>query len=175
MAHLGHTFDPSTVADDERSFDPLPEGEYACEIIESELKPTKTGGEMLRLTLEVKQGQHAGRRIWDNLNIVNSNAQAQDIAHRTLKSICDAVGVGAIDDSEALHFRPFLADVKIEAPRTVGDRTYDATNRVKRYKAMGGVKSAAPTAQARTAPSQGGPVRPAGRPWGNGAAAKPPF
>jgi hypothetical protein len=172
MAQLGGRFDPASIEADERgSFTPLPEGDYACEIIESELRETKTGGQMLRLTLEVKQGPHAGRRIWDNLNIVNRNADAEKIAHRTLKSICDAVGSGPIDDSEQLHFRPLTATVKIEPAQG----QYEARNGVKRYKPLSGAGRAEPQRQQAPAPQpgHGGSVRPASRPWGNGAAARP--
>jgi hypothetical protein len=170
MASLGATFDPNDVAEDDRSFDPMPEGDYNVQIVESEVVPTSKGGEMLKLTLEVIDGPYANRKIWDNLNIRNSNVTAQNIAHQSLKAICDAVGAGAITDSEDLHFKPLVAALKIEPPRTVGDRTYDARNGVKRYKGRGGqppanrgaVERPAPAAAAAAQASRGAT---GSRPW----------
>jgi len=177
MAFLGNTFDPSDVPQDERSFEPMPAGDYNVQIIESEVVPTKTGGEMLKLTLEVLDGQYANRKIWDNLNIRNANATAQGIAHRTLADICAACGIGPIQDSDDLHFKPIVATLKIEPERTVGDKTYDARNGVKRYKARSG--SAAPVGKApaqRTAAPAAQATRGAtgARPWNapQGAAAR---
>lgn len=169
MAQLGGTFDPTEVPQDERSFEPMPAGDYNCQIVESEVVPTRTGGEMLKLTLEVIDGQFANRKVWDNLNIRNSNPQAQSIAHRALADLCAACGLGPISDSEELHFKPFVAVIKIDPERTVGDKTYDARNGVKRYKARGGQPPASKApAQRAVAPQQA--ARPAtggtgSRPW----------
>ena len=173
MASLGTTFDPNEVPQDERSFEPLPVGDYNCQITESEIIETRTGGEMLKLTLEVIDGPFANRKVWDNLNIRNANATAQSIAHRALADLCAACGSGPISDSDELHFKPFVATLKIEPERTVGDRTYDARNAVKRYKGRGGQppagKSPAQPAQ-RSAQATSSP-RPNGaapsRPWAN--------
>ncbi|KAB1068883.1 DUF669 domain-containing protein [Methylobacterium planeticum] len=183
MAYLGNTFDPNEVPEDERSFEPMPEGDYNVQIVESEIAPTKSGGDMLKLTLEVIDGQFANRKVWDNLNIRNSNAVAQGIAQRALADICAATNTGPITDSEELHFKPFVATLKIEPSRTVGDRTYDARNGVKRYKARGGQPPAGKSAPAqRTAAASLPPAQRSARPWGNGAAGaarpaagEPPF
>ncbi len=180
MAYLGEKFDPSAVEQDERNYDPLPPGDYVCQIVDSTIADTKSGGEMLKLTLEVIEGAKAGAKIFDNLNIRNSNPTAQKIAHQTLKSIADAVDAGAFEDSEVLHYRPLIATLKIEPARTVGDRTYDARNAVKKYKPRSGASLSAPPAAARreSAPA---PIAAAAtkRPWGNGAAraqaGDPPF
>ena len=168
MASLGGTFNPNEIPQDERSFEPIPAGDYTCQVIESEIRPTKSGGDMLRLTLEVVDGPFANRRIWENLNIRNSNPQAQSIAHRALADLCAACGAGAIDDSEELHFKPFVATIKIEPGRD----GYEPRNGVKRYKPRGGQPGAgkAPV-QRQAAPQQASAPRPNGsapsRPWAN--------
>lgn len=173
MASLGTTFDPNDVPEDERSFEPMPAGDYNCQITDSEIVETKTGGEMLKLTLEVIDGPFANRKVWDNLNIRNANPQAQQIAHRALADLCAACGTGPISDSEDLHYKPFIAVLKVEPARTVGDRTYDARNGVKRYKSRGGQPPAgkAPVQAAQRPAPQASSPRPNGsapsRPWAN--------
>lgn len=177
MASLGGTFDPQDVPEDERNFPPLPAGDYECQIIESEVIKTKSGGDMLKLTLEVMNAPHGyTTRVWDNLNIRNSNPQAQQIAHRALADLCAACGTGPIQDSEELHYKPFIATLKVEPERTDDNtgKTYDARNGVKRYKPRGGQPPAgkAPVQAAqRPAPQQGSAPRPNGaapsRPWAN--------
>lgn len=169
MANLGNTFDPNNVAEDDRSFDPLPAGDYDCQITDSEMKETRSGGEMLKLTLEVISGPYANRKVWDNLNIRNANPQAQQIAHRALADLCAACGVGPITDSEDLHFKPFVATLKINPAK--GE--YDASNGVKRYKGRGGQPPANRGTVERPAPAaaaaQAGRGATGSRPW----AAKP--
>jgi hypothetical protein len=163
MADLGQIFDPAEVPEDNRSFDPLPMGDYLCQILESDVVKTKAGdGEILKLTLEVVDGPYERRRIFETLNIRNPNPNAQAIAQRALADLCQACGLGVIRDSEELHFKPFLARVAIETDKT---GQYEPKNRVKRYKPARGtpptVKSG-PTAVPSANQTQ---MRPS-RPWG---------
>lgn len=149
MAELNMDFNPSEVPEDDRSFEPLPAGEYTMQVIDSELKDTKSGsGQQLVLTLEVIEGAHSNRRVWDRLNIRNQNADAQRIAQRSLADLCLAVGIQSLRNSEELHFKPFVGAVKIREDKT---GQYGPQNTV-RYKARGG---AAPRVTApSTAPQQ---------------------
>lgn len=179
MAFLGNTFDPSEAPQDDRSFEPMPAGDYVVQIVDSEIVQTSKGGDMLKLTMEVIEGPFSDppRKVWDNLNIRNANATAQGIAHRTLADICAACGIGPIQDSDDLHFKPIVATLKIEPERTVGDKTYDARNGVKRYKARNGAAGApagkAPAQRAAAPASQAVRGATGSRPWNNpqGAAA----
>lgn len=139
MAFLGGTFDASTV-EPSAPMELLQPGEYPVQIIESVIKDTSTGGKMLALTFEVIDGHSKGRRLWDNLNYINSNPQAQDIAHRAISAICHAVNVIKMDDTEQLHFKPLIAAVKVQPARTDPHtgKAYDASNRISGYKAYSG-------------------------------------
>lgn len=135
--------------------DVLPAGKYLCMAIASELKPTKQGGgEYLQITFEVLDGQFKGRKIFERMNIRNSNKTAEDIAQRALSALCHAVGVIELADSDQLHNKPVVLDVGIDPAK--GD--YSATNRVKGYTAAGGaVPAPAPRAAApAAAPAAGG-------------------
>jgi len=141
---FGSDFDPTSVPEDERSFDLLPPGDYTMQVIESELKPKDNGDCGLNLTIEIMEGPFANRKLWDWLNIRHSNAQAQSIAQRALADLCLATGVQGLRDSEDLHFRPFVGTVKINPAKG----NYEASNGIKRYKPM---PSAAGQASARQA------------------------
>lgn len=176
MASLGTTFDPASVQSDDGGFEPLEAGTYDLQVIDSKMKPTASGGERLELICEVITGPKSGRRVWLNLNIRNDNAQAQEIAHRDLKKLCDATGTGPINDSDELHFKPFRADVVIAPPRG----NFGPSNNMRNFKAISASTDSAPTARPQASrpiavPSPAATTaspRPA-RPWGNSSGAQP--
>jgi hypothetical protein len=156
MANLGATFD-ATAVEPTTPFEPLPAGRYVVQIVASEMRPTKDGsGQYLWLEMDVLEGDQQGRKLWDRLNLVNPNAQAVEIAQRTLSAICHAVGKLQVQDSEELHLIPMLVDVKVQPPRN----GYDASNKV-RYLPL--EQAPAPAAPVRQAPQA--PARPATPPW----------
>jgi|SRR5690625_301478 len=138
----------------EQAFGPLPAGWYTAMIVDSTMKPTKAGtGEYLELRLDIIDGEHEGRVVFDRLNLNNPNSVAVEIAQRTLSSICHATGVMQPNDSSDLHNIPMQIKLAI-SPAT--DR-YDASNDVKGYKPAG--KGApAPKAPAAAAPAQPAPA-----------------
>lgn len=159
MANLGYVFDPQEVQP-AADFSPVPAGEYVVMITESEMKPTRTGGEMLSLTHQVIDGEFKGRLIWESLNLVNSNPKTVQIAQGHLSAICHAAGITqAITDSEQLHNRPMI--IRVEVDEQEG---YRPRNRVKAWKAVGtqpvapasAPRPAAPAAPARAAPPWAG-------------------
>lgn len=165
MANLN--FNAQTV-EPQAAFDPLPAGWYQMQIVESELKPTSNGeGQYLQLKLQVINGEHANRVVFERLNIVNRNPTAQEIAYRTLSSICHATNVIQVEDSQQLHGIPMEVKVSVR-PAKDG---YDASNDVKGYRAINaGMMQAAPApggfpaqAQPQQAP-QGGQWTPGGLP-----------
>jgi Protein of unknown function (DUF669) len=124
MARLGQTFDATTV-EPNKPIEPLPPGRYVVQIVTSEMRPTKDGmGQLLWLELDVLEGEFAGRKLFDRLNLVNANPTTVEIAQRTLSAICHAVGKMQVDDSEQLHLIPLMADVKVQPPKN----GYDASN-----------------------------------------------
>lgn len=158
MADLGN-FD-ATKVDPNVGFDAMPAGEYTVIITASDRVGTKNGnGSYLKLEMQVVNGKFQNRKLWDNLNLDNPNAQAVQIARGTLSAICRAVGVLTPKDSAELHNRPLLAKVVVEK-----DPTYGEKNVVKSYKAIGATTPA-------TAPTNGSPApvaaatAPAARPW----------
>ncbi|WP_083935992.1 DUF669 domain-containing protein [Methylobacterium sp. B1] len=174
MASLGTTFDPASVQSDDGGFEPLPAGTYDLHVIDSEVKQTKSGGDMLVLVCEVTTGPLTGRRVWLRLNIRNDNAQTQEIAHRELGKLCAATGTGAISDSNELHNKPFRADVIVTPARN----GYGPGNDLRNYKPPGTGPAPAARPQASRPTAVQSPAatiassRPA-RPWGNSGGAQP--
>jgi len=131
------------------NFAPVPAGDYPIVIVDSEMKDTKTGtGQYLQIVLEVVAGPMKGRKVWDRLNLVNSNRTAVEIAEKALSQICHAVGVLQPQDSAELHGRPLVAKVTVKDEPQYGPR-----NEVKGYSKMGAGASSTPpptaAAQAR--------------------------
>lgn len=124
MARLNEAFDATTV-EPNKPFELLPPGRYVVQIVNSEMRPTKDGmGQLLWLELDVLEGECAGRKLFDRLNLVNANPTTVEIAQRTLSAICHAVGKMQVDDSEQLHLIPLIADVRVQPPKN----GYDAQN-----------------------------------------------
>lgn len=139
-------FDASQV--DPNKFAPIPAGDYEAVIVASEMKPTKDGsGKYLKLELQVLSGTYQNRKLFTNLNLVNKNEQAVQIAKGTLSSLCRAVGVLTPKDSSELHNKPFIATVKVRK-----SDEYDDQNEVKGFKPRHAGASA-PTASASTSPA----------------------
>jgi hypothetical protein len=152
MASLGETFRPEDVPAAE--FDPVPGGDYLAQVIDSDVKDTKTGtGQMLNLTWEVMTGPQEGRMVFDRINIRSQNEKAQAIGLRQLANICTALGVASISDSEELHFRPLIISVVIKEDKT---GQYGPQNNIKKYSPPNGT---APTARTPTpTPAQATPA-----------------
>lgn len=170
MANLGGTFDASQV-EPAGDFTPVPPGDYKVQIISSEMVATKTGnGHMLKLELEIVDGDQAGRKLYDRLNLDNPNSQAVEIAQRTLSAICHAVGRMSVQDSEELHMLPMVAVVKVDPPRNVNGKEYGASNSVRTYKATGNSTAAFKPATTGFKPQQAGSGQAASAPWKRNAA-----
>jgi len=155
MANLGGTFDANTV-EPTTPFEILPAGKYVAQIVQSEMRDTKSGtGQMLWLELEIVDGEFSGRRVFDRLNLVNHNAKAQEIAHRTLSAICRATGQMTVSDSEQLHMKPMQVTVKVR-PATA---EYQAQNEVGGYEATAARAAPRPVTGAVGAAPKAAPVQ----------------
>lgn len=154
MVALGGTYtaDADNVAGD---YTPVPAGEYKVHVIESDMKEnSKRNGNYIQLGLEILEGEHAGRKLIERLNIDNPNQQAVDIAQRSLNAICVAVGKMAIADTNELHNVPMIAVVKVDPAKPYMkdgvQRPGSPSNSIRTYKP---VSAAAPAASQAPAAS----------------------
>lgn len=133
-------------------FTPIPAGEYLAVITEDEMKDSKSGGQYLKLTFEIIEGDYKGRKLWVNLNLVNSNPKAVEIARADLSAICRAVNVMQLQDTVQLYNLPLVISVKCKKNAETGEMQ----NEVKGYKAKPayapGAPAAAPAPQTGTLP-----------------------
>jgi hypothetical protein len=161
MAKLGGTFDASGV-EPNAPLEALPPGDYKVQLLQSEMRVTKAGtGQMLWLDMEVLEGPLQGRHVYDQLNLINPNPTAEEIAQRTLSAICHAIGKLQVADSEELHFLPMVVKVAVKP---------NGYNEVKGYKPVQQAAAASPTpalepATAPAASQHPAPAASATAPW----------
>lgn len=162
MARFDSAFD-ATGIEPTTAYELLPAGKYRAQIVESEMRVTKNGmGQYLWLMLDILDGEHKGRKIFDQLNLVNPNPATVEIAQRTLSAICHATGKLQVNDSEELHLIPMMIQVKIRPPKN----GYGESNAIAYLQPERG---AAPTRAVRPAPeapaAAAAPARMATAPW----------
>ena len=135
-------------------FSAIPAGKYLAVITEDEMKETRSGGgQYLKLTFEIIDGEYKGRKLWVNLNLVNANPKAVEIARADLSAICRAVGVMQLQDTVQLYNLPLVINVKCKKD----PETDEMRNEVKGYEAKA---SFAPNAAPATPAPQSGTL-----PW----------
>jgi hypothetical protein len=112
-------------------FQPMPPGVYRLEVEATEPKRTKAGGSGLNLTMRVVSGEHAGRKVWQWINITHpTSVKAAAIGQREMRDLCRAVGhTGPLRSPDDLCGIPFTAELRIEPGRD----GYEARNRVRRF------------------------------------------
>jgi len=59
--------------------EPLPNGEYDCQVVKSEPAKTQNGKTMFKVTFNVIAGPHVNRKIWGNFVVSPENPQALGI------------------------------------------------------------------------------------------------
>ncbi len=154
----GEQFDAEKV-DPQKALDPVPAGEYAVVITDSEEKAnSKNTGTYLQLNLEIIEGEYKGRKLWERLNLNNPSDEAVGIARSTLSSICRAVGVMKPNDSTDLHNLPMKVKVGMEKRKDTGE----LTNKIKGY---------IPRDATASSPKTGTPATPPWKRKTNGTAA----
>lgn len=142
------------------SYELLPKGNYAAQIVNSEIKENRNGGNRLSLQWEIVDGQYAGRIVFQNININHSNPEVVRIGRQQIAQICAAIGRNSVNDSNELHNQPMQVRVIIKEDKT---GQYEPSNEIKGYSALaqgaaaktGGFsqpQSAAQPSQAASAP-----------------------
>jgi hypothetical protein len=147
MAFLGQTFNADELPQGNGNYDPLPPGWYTATITAAELKPTKDGsGQYIKVRYDITGPTHQGRVVFDNLNIRNASAKAEEIGRQQLGEIMRAIGLARVTDTDQLIGGVLQIKLGVRA----ATEQYDAQNEVKGFKAITG---SAPTFAATAASS----------------------
>jgi hypothetical protein len=122
-ASLARAWTETTAAEE---LSPLPAGTYRCLVLEGALFSARTGTLGYKLTFEVADGEHAGRRVWHDLWLTPA---AMAISKRDLAKL----GIDQLDQLE----RPLPEGIVVDA-RVVLRRDDDGTerNRVARFEVV---------------------------------------
>jgi hypothetical protein len=123
------TFDPTT--QEGNSWDVLPVREYVAQVVEASIQQPNSGdGYYLALTWKIIEGDYEGRQVWQRITYLHSSEQAQTIGRRTLKDLCDALGVNEqVKDAEVFLFKPARIRLGIEKDK---QGVYADKNRISR-------------------------------------------
>ena len=135
---------------DTTSRDAIPSGTYEAVVTDSETRATKNGNGMgINLTFEIlSEGPANGRKVFAWINYENASAKAQQIGREELASLCKAVGVANLTDTNQLHNLPLMVTVGV-------DRNDPTRNVVKKYAAKAAQQT--PSAQTSSATASGTP------------------
>jgi len=168
MAYLDQPINVNDLPEDTGGdFSPIPPGDYTASIKSADLTPTKDGnGQYIKLRLDVTGPTHAGRVIFSNVNIRNQSSAAEQIGRAQLGAIMKAAGMATLQDTDQLIGVQLGIKVAIREARTTPEgKTYEASNEVKGYKALGGT---APVVNGGTMPKPSAAAAPAAKsapPW----------
>jgi hypothetical protein len=162
MARFDAAFDASGI-EPTTAYELLPAGKYSAQIVESEMRVTRNGmGQFLWLILDILDGPHKGRKIFDQLNLVNPNPTTVEIAQRTLSAICHATGKMQVSDSEELHLIPMTIQVTVKPPKN----GYGESNAIRYMTPEQGTAASQAAKKAQTGgDAAAAPAKMASAPW----------
>lgn len=137
----------------------MPPAWYNAKVTDMTLTPTKdhavSKSEYWKTEFTILDGKFAGRKVWTNYNVKNTNPKAVEIAYEQLSALCHAVDRIDIENTEELYGLPLQIKLSLSAATA----EYDAKNEVKGYKAIDGEGGAASGPAGVKKPS--GPTKPA--------------
>lgn len=124
MADLGGVYNAEQHLDPEAGqFDALPAGKYQAVITDSEIKDTKQNdGKYIKFEWSIIEGQHKGRKVWTQHNILNKSQKAQTIGQDQFSRIIKAAGLAEVQDTAELHGVPMLLSLKVRKSEEYGEQ-----------------------------------------------------
>lgn len=123
-------------------FTALPDGTYAANITGSEWRTSAAGHEYVSVEFTLTD-QHAGRKIWENLNLRHPKEDVVERARRTASDLAVALGMRGLQEPEDLLGHNLK--IKVGPNKNEPDR-----KEIKRYLASGPVVATAPPQPAAT-------------------------
>ncbi|WP_158673326.1 DUF669 domain-containing protein [Bosea sp. FBZP-16] len=128
MASIGGSYNPD--AEPSSGYQPLPAGEYALEIVESDYDVNARGnGMVLKCKAQIVGGAYDCRPFYINYNLEHEDDQTQEIGQRDFAGLRRATGVLSPSDTSELHFKTF----RVKIGRKVRKSTGELENVIKQY------------------------------------------
>jgi len=112
------------------TFETLPGGVYNAKISKAEITKAKSGNNMIKLTLDITEGEYAGRKLFDNLVLI-------DTCMWKVKNYCEVIGItsgSAIDTQDFIGVELVATVVQEEGK---GDYAGQLRNAIKTVAAVG--------------------------------------
>lgn len=139
------------VEEPENNFSPIPAGKYVLQSVNTELATTKTGGKMIKLQLEVMEGDYMGRKIFESFNVQNDNHQTVLIALAQIKQLLTACSRNpnqnlTLNLMRGLEGIEFVGHVSVQKDKS---GQYGDQNRIRKYERLtrGGFQQPQPVYQ----------------------------
>jgi hypothetical protein len=128
IAPISYNFDVTNVDPYVGGNPTLPTGTYPMQITNMLVKANRDAatGHNLAMEYTVLDGEHKGRKYYENLNLWHSGSSAAvEIANKQLSSIGHAVNVLAGADLTILCFKPMLVELELteQQPDTINQNT----------------------------------------------------
>ena len=139
MALLNMQFNQEEIQEAQQDrYELVPAGTYTAEITRSEVKENNSGsGNRLSLGFKILEGAHAGRLVFQDITLRNTNDIAQQIGRKQMAQLFHACGTNGVEDSSELHGIPMQIKVAIRKDKT---GQYDDQNEIKKFAQIGGSK-----------------------------------
>jgi len=135
MSNLNGLNIDGNVEENTGGFTVLPAGKYKAVLVGDELTDNKAKtGKILKMKLQVVEGQFATEILTDNLNITNPSQVAQKIGQGTLKRICNLCQVNfPPQDTDGLMGKPMVITVKVEEFKSNNTGNMLKSNKISKY------------------------------------------
>lgn len=133
----------TSTAQENKTWEPLPEGDYLMSLKSVEDRKSKKGDDMVTTVFEVIDGEDKGRLIYDNFLVTcAANPEVTEFAKNRVSRFLQSVGIedgfdGIGNDYGQLSEyigKPFIAKVEFSKPYRNAQGQLTVGNRIKSFK-----------------------------------------
>lgn len=115
----------------------IPPGFYACMITDVQTRTAKTSGkDYISFTLDVIDGKHEGRKVFDNLFVKSDSDFAVEIARNKLHTLALALDEKVLKSKDQVMNRTVIVEIDVEKKddRNVvrGYRKFESSKRIEK-------------------------------------------
>lgn len=148
---------------DVRTFDLIPNGWYAAQLVDSKHEAAKSGnGEYLKLEFDLLDAPYANRKVWVNLNLWNANEEAVRIANQQRLELLQALNKPNAQTTEELYAIPVMLKIGTREDKS---GKYEPQNVVKGFKAIPGAAPPRAAGFGGARPATAAPAVDQRKPW----------